>query len=67
MITGAIGLAYLIYGSFILLTSQAEPEKINQGKRIVYGAIIGIIITLFSIFLVNLIANGFLKIPGFGE
>jgi len=67
MITGAIGLAYFIYGSFILLTSQAEPEKINQGKRIIYGAIIGIIITLSSVFLVRLITSGFLKIPGFGE
>lgn len=64
-IIGSIAFLYLIYGSFVVLTSQAEPERLNYGKRLVYGAIIGVIFTLTSAFVVNFLASGVLKIPGF--
>jgi len=64
-IVGGIAFLYLIYGSFVVLTSQAEPERLNYGKRLVYGAIIGLIFTLSSVFIVNFLASGILKIPGF--
>lgn len=63
---GGIAFLYLIYGSFIVATSQANPEKLNYGKRVAYGAIVGLLFTLGSVFIINLIANGILKIPGFG-
>lgn len=63
-IIGGIAFLYLIYGSFIVLTSQAEPERLNYGKRLIYGAIIGLIFSLSSVFIVNFLAAG-LKIPGF--
>jgi len=66
-LSGGIALMFLIYGSFLILTSQAEPEKLNQGKRVVMGSIIGIIFVIFSVFIVNIIANGVLKIPGFSS
>lgn len=64
-IVGGIALLYLIYGSFVILTSQAEPERLNYGKRLVYGAIVGVIFTLTSVFIVNFVTSGILKIPGF--
>ena len=64
---GGIAFLYLIYGSFVIATSQANPEKLNYGKRVVYGAIAGLIFTLASVFIVKFIASGILKIPGFGE
>jgi len=64
--TGVIGLAYFLYGSGLILTSQAEPEKLGRGKRLIVGAIVGIIFSLGSVFIVNLLASGVLKIPGFG-
>ena len=63
---GGIAFLYLIYGSFIVATSQANPERLNYGKRVAYGAVIGLLFTIGSVFIVNLIANGILKIPGFG-
>jgi len=65
-IIGGIGFLYLIYGAFIILTSQANPERLNYGKRVVLGAIIGVIFSLFAVFIVNFIASGILKIPNFG-
>jgi len=64
---GGIAFLYLLYGSFVIATSQSNPEKLNYGKRVIYGAIIGLIFTLSSVFIVKLIASGILKIPGFGE
>lgn len=66
-IVGGLGFLSLIYGSFIILTSQADPERLNYGKRVVYGAIIGVVFTLSAVFLVNLLASGILKIPGFSS
>lgn len=66
-LSGGIAFLYLLYGSFIIITSQEEPEKLNYGKRVVYGAITGLIFTLSSVFIVKFVASGVLKIPGFGE
>lgn len=66
-LAGGIAFLYLLYGSFIIAVSQADPERLNYGKRIVSGAIIGLIFTLGSVLLVNFIASGILKVPGFGE
>lgn len=65
-LSGGLAFLYLMYGGFITLTSQADPEQLNYGRRLVTGAIVGLIITLGSVFLVNLIGSGILKIPGFG-
>ena len=64
-IVGGIAFLYLIYGSFTVLTSQAEPERLNFGKRLIYGAITGLAFSLSSAFIVNFLASGVLKIPGF--
>jgi len=65
-LAGGLAFLYLMYGGFIILTSQADPEKLNYGRRLIYGSIVGLILTLGSVFIVNLIGSGFLHIPGFG-
>lgn len=65
-LSGGIAFLYLMYGGFTILTSQADPEKLNYGRRLVYGSIVGLIFTLGSVFIVNLIGSGILRIPGFG-
>jgi len=64
-LSGGLAFLYLMYGGFIILTSQADAEKLNYGRRLVTGAIAGLIITLGSVLLVNLIGSGILHIPGF--
>ena len=65
-LTGGIAFLYLMYGAFLILTSRGDVEQLSQGKRTVMGSIIGLVFVLTSVFLINLIANGVLKIPGFG-
>lgn len=66
-IVGGVAFLYLLYGAFVLATSQNDPEKLNYGKRLIYGAIIGLIFSLTSVLLINFLASQVLKIPGFGE
>lgn len=63
-LSGGAALLYLMYGGFIILTSRADPERLNYGKRLIYGAVIGLLFTLGSVFIVNLIGSGILHIPG---
>ncbi len=65
-LAGGIAFLYLMYGAFLILTSRGDFEQLSQGKRTVYGSIVGLIFTLTSVFVINLLANGVLKIPGFG-
>lgn len=65
--SGGIAFLYLLYGSFIVATSQSNLERLNYGRRVVYGAIAGVIFTFGSVLIVNFIASGILKIPGFGN
>lgn len=64
-LAGGAAFLYLIYGSFIVVTSQADPEKLNYGRRLVVGSIVGLVFTLSSVLIVNFIASGVLKVPGF--
>lgn len=64
---GGIAFLYVIYGTFVLITSQAQPERINYGKRVIVGSIIGLIFCASSVLIVNLIAGGILQLPGFSS
>jgi len=64
-VIGGIAFLYLMYGSFLILTSQADPERLNYGRRVVIGAIAGLVFALGSVFIVNLIGSGILRLPGF--
>ena len=66
-IAGGVAFLYLLYGAFIIATSQADPERLNYGRRLVTGAIVGLVFTLSSVLVVNFIASNVLKVPGFGE
>lgn len=65
--SGAIAFVYFIYGTFVLATSQANPDKIDYGRQVILGAIVGLIFSLGSVFVVGLLASGVLNIPGFGS
>lgn len=66
-IAGGIAFLYILFGAFQVATSQNNPERLNYGKRLIVGSIVGLVIALSAVFLVNLIGNQVLKIPGFGS
>lgn len=43
-LTGSIFLILIIYGGFIIMTAAGNSEKADKGKRIIYWAIIGVLV-----------------------
>ena len=62
------GFAFLafVYGGFVVLTAGGDPLKVTSGKNIIMGAIFGLLLIIFSVFLLRLIGFEIIKIPGFG-
>lgn len=65
-IAGGVAFLYFLYGAFLVLTSMGNPEKINQGKEIMTSSIAGLLLILFSVFILKVVAVDIFKIPGFG-
>ena len=59
-ILGVLAVLLLIYGGFIWMTSQGDPDKVNKAKQIIYNAIIGLII-IFSAFAIATFILGVLR------
>lgn len=61
---GLIFLSMLLWGAFLYITSGGEQEKVQQGKRTLTFAFIGLIIMICATLFVNLISY-FLGVKSF--
>lgn len=57
-IVGYACVIYIIVGGFYYLTSMGVAEGQVRGRKTIQNAIIGLIISLMSVGIVNLVANG---------
>lgn len=64
-IAGGISFLYFLYGAFLILTSAGNPEKIEEAKQIIISALSGLLLIIFSIFLLRVIGVDILRIPDF--
>jgi hypothetical protein len=64
-IVGGISFLFFLYGAGIIATSRSDPGRLNHGKRVIYGAIAGLLFALFSVFIIRFIATG-LGLPSIG-
>jgi hypothetical protein len=53
---------YLLYGAFLYATAFGDEKKVEQGKRSITYALIGVIIAALSNFIIRLLQNA-LKAP----
>lgn len=65
-IAGGIAFLLILFGGFQILTSAGNPEQMNEGKELVSSAIAGLLLIIFSVFLLRMIGVTILGIPGFG-
>ncbi len=56
----------MIYAAFILQTSAGNPEKIKNAQQMLTSCIMGLILIIFSVFILRLIGVTILHIPGLG-
>ena len=64
-IGGSIAFLLIIFGGFQIILSSGNPEKIKAGKEMITAAIGGLLLIIFSVFILRLIGYDILKIPGF--
>lgn len=58
------GIAFLLMatGAFMILLSGGNPEKVKAGQELITSAIQGLLVVIFSVFLLELIGKGILNI-----
>ena len=64
---GAVSLLFIVYGGYIILTSQGNAEQLNKGKSYIIYSIIGLVLAVTGFVLYQTIAVDILKIPGFSK
>ncbi len=62
---GGVAVLFIIYGGYIILSSQGNPAALNRGKSYIMYAIIGLLLAIFGFVFVQIIVVNVLKIPGF--
>ncbi len=66
-IAGLTALFCIIYASFILQTSQGNPERIQQAQENLTSCITGLILVIFSVLILRVIGGDILRIPQFTQ
>lgn len=64
-IAGGIAFLLILFGALQMMMSAGNPEKLNAGKELVTAAITGLLLIIFSIFILRLVGVTILQIPGF--
>lgn len=65
-IIGAVAIISMVYGGYILMTSNGNPDRINLGKSYIFYAIAGLILAILGFAFVQIVVIDALHIPGFG-
>lgn len=66
-IAGGIAFLLIIYAGFIITTSKGSPDRLKGGQELLTAALSGLILLIFSIFILEIIGVRILNIPGFGK
>lgn len=63
-IIGGISFLLIIYGFILIATSAGDPKKVQGARETITSAITGLMVSIFSLFILRLIAVNILHIPG---
>ncbi|MEK7112651.1 MAG: hypothetical protein AAB875_04970, partial [Patescibacteria group bacterium] len=61
-IGGGIAFLLIIYAAFMIMTSRGNPERLKAGQELLTSAIAGLIMLIFSIFILRVIGVNILGI-----
>jgi len=65
-IGGGIAFLLIVFAGFQIMTSAGNPERLQAGRELLTSAIAGLILLIFSVFILRIIGIDILKLPGFG-
>lgn len=64
-LAGGIAFLLILFGGFRVITSAGDPEKLQGGKDLITASVAGLLVIIFSLFLLRIIGFGILQLPGF--
>jgi hypothetical protein len=63
-IGGGIAFLLIVFAGFQIMTSAGNPERLQAGRELLTSAIAGLILLVFSVFILRIIGVDILKLPG---
>jgi hypothetical protein len=63
---GGIAFLLIVYASIMIMTSQGDPTRLKAGQELLTSAISGLIMLIFSVFILKFIGIDILGIGQFG-
>lgn len=57
VITSWIALFFILYGGFLFVTGGGNPSQVEKGRKSIFAAVIGLVISIGAIAITNLIFN----------
>jgi len=64
-LAGGFSILCIIYAAFMMQSSQGNPEKIKKAQEMITSCIMGLMLIIFSVFILRLVGFNILQIPGF--
>lgn len=65
-LVGGVAVLFILYGAYIVMTSQGNPDKLANGRSYIMYAIIGLLFAIFGYVFTQVVVVDILHIPGFG-
>lgn len=65
-IGGGIAFLLILFAGFQIMTSSGNPERLKAGQELMTSAIAGLVLLIFSVFILEVIGVNILGLPGFG-
>lgn len=62
-IAGGIAFLLILVAGFQIITSQGNPERMKAGQELLTAAVSGLLLLIFSIFILNFIGVDILGLP----
>ena len=62
---GGVGVLGMVYGCYLIITSQGNSNQVQKGKRYLTSSVLGILLVIFAVFFIKVVAVDMLHIPGF--
>jgi hypothetical protein len=63
---GGIAFLLIVLAGFQIMTSAGNPDRLKAGQELMTSAIAGLILLIFSVFILRIIGVDILGLPGFG-
>lgn len=63
-IAGGIAFLLIVYAGFQIMTSTGNPDRLKAGRELMTSAVAGLLMLIFSVFILRVVGVDILGIPG---